>query len=518
MYSRSEKLKFCLVFRLLIRTFGFMKHFHPLQTDIARPKQFNDPFDYEPHPLSILAVEEVQQYIMEHPEIKEDADQGKMFGVLVVYLPRKDEGERRKEITSEIQDEGAGIGFLAAYSGLLAGRNDWEWFVPPVFDAQDPDGYFKVHEREITEMNHEVELLEKELDDFYHQSDYLKMLRTTENLLSEHEKKMKTAKVLRDMNVPLNKRVRLIMGTNEEKGSACLAHYVEKEGSCDYGFTPDGEFPGVHGEKGMVAAVYRSKLTGIRAIQGGTARNVVCPKCTVTVDKASFSRKKLEDYFNNNDLEFSIAESEKGIDITVVGVAAHASTPELGVNAISWLFMGLKEAGYQDPFVNFYCSHIGLNTDGEGLGCKCEDEYGALTLNAGVIGMKDGIVEGSIDIRFPVTFSSRKVIGMMKDRLSDEGGEVEVLHGVEPLFFPPDSPLVTSLLSAYQEVTGDFETMPMTIGGGTYAKEIENTIAFGCAFPGKDYRIHNSNEWVPVDELLLQAEIYVRAILKLLSL
>ena len=95
MYSRSEKLKFCLVFRLLIRTFGFMKHFHPLQTDIARPKQFNDPFDYEPHPLSILAVEEVQQYIMEHPEIKEDADQGKMFGVLVVYLPRKDEGGRR---------------------------------------------------------------------------------------------------------------------------------------------------------------------------------------------------------------------------------------------------------------------------------------------------------------------------------------------------------------------------------------------------------------------------------------
>ena len=199
MYSRSEKLKFCLVFRLLIRTFGFMKHFHPLQTDIARPKQFNDPFDYEPHPLSILAVEEVQRYIMEHPEIKEDADQGKMFGVLVVSLPRKDEGERRKEITSEIQDEGAGIGFLAAYSGLLAGRNDWEWFVPPVFDAQDPDGYFKVHEREITQMNHEVELLEKDLDHLYHQSDYLKMLRTTENLLSEHEKKMKTAKVLRDM-------------------------------------------------------------------------------------------------------------------------------------------------------------------------------------------------------------------------------------------------------------------------------------------------------------------------------
>lgn len=324
-------------------------------------------------------------------------------------------------------------------------------------------------------------------------------------------------KALRDMNVPMTKRVRLIMGTNEESGSKCLEHYVEKEGSCDWGFTPDGEFPGVHGEKGMVAAVYRSKLTGIRAIEGGTARNVVCPKCTVTVDKASFSRKKLEDYFNNNNLEFTIDETEKGIEITVVGVAAHASTPELGVNAISWLFTGLKEAGYQDPFVNFYCSHIGLNTDGEGLGCKCGDEYGDLTLNAGVIGMKDGIIEGSIDIRFPVTLNSRKVVSMMKEHLSDEGGEVEIVNTVEPLFFSPDSPLVRSLLSAYQEVTGDYETMPMTIGGGTYAKEIENTIAFGCAFPGRDYRIHNANEWVTVDELLLQAEIYVNAILKLMN-
>ena len=205
-----------------------MKPFHPLNTDLQGPEHFNNPFCYEPHPLSILAVEEVQQYIMEHPEIKEDADQGKMFGVLVVAplrgYSRSVECGVRSENSAEIQysctkplvletfltphsslltsrddDMRSEIGFLAAYSGLLAGRNDWEWFVPPVFDAQDPDGYFKVHEREITQMNHKVELLEKELDDFYHQSDYLKMLRTTEGLLSEHEKKMKTAKVLRDM-------------------------------------------------------------------------------------------------------------------------------------------------------------------------------------------------------------------------------------------------------------------------------------------------------------------------------
>ncbi len=325
-------------------------------------------------------------------------------------------------------------------------------------------------------------------------------------------------KVIRDMGIPVKKRVRLIMGTNEETGSRCLKHYVEKEGSVDYGFTPDGDFPGIHGEKGMLAAEYRSKKTGIRAISGGTARNVVCPKCTVEVDKCSFSKRKLEDYFNNNSLEYSIEEKESTVEITVIGTAAHASLPELGVNAISWLMTGLHEAGYQDPFVEFYCSHFGTHTDGTGVGLNVSDEYGALTLNNGVISMEDGVITGSIDIRFPVTYTGKQIVKLFSEHLEDEGGIIEIKGTHDPLFFPADSPLVKLLLEAYQEVTGDMETQPMTIGGGTYAKSIDNTIAFGCAFPGKDYRIHNTNEWVPVDELLLQAEIYVNAIIKLLNI
>jgi len=324
-------------------------------------------------------------------------------------------------------------------------------------------------------------------------------------------------KVIRDMGVPMHKRVRLIMGTNEETGSKCLAHYVEKEGSVDLGFTPDGEFPLVNGEKGMVAAVYRSKKTNIRDIEGGTARNVVCGRCRIVVAEKSFSKKVLEDYLNNNSLEYSIEDTEEGTAITVYGVAAHASTPELGVNAISHAIEALRQAGYQDPFVEYYTSHFGLHTDGTGMGVKCSDEYGALTLNNGVISMKDGVIEGSIDIRYPVTLNSRKVLKMMAPYLEDENGSVEVLGTVEPLYYAPDSPLVKSLMEAYQESTGDYETQPWVIGGGTYAKGISNTVAFGCAFPGKDYRIHNVNEYVEVDELLKQAEIYVAAILKLMN-
>ena len=91
-----------------------------------------------------LAAKAVQAYIAGHEEIREDADRGKMFGVLVVEIP--------EEGPTAIVDAGR-LGFLAAYSGLLAGRNDWPYFVPPVFDAQQPDGYFKTQEREISRIS-----------------------------------------------------------------------------------------------------------------------------------------------------------------------------------------------------------------------------------------------------------------------------------------------------------------------------------------------------------------------------
>lgn len=118
---------------------------HPLHTDIPKPERFTYPFCYEPHPLCQLAAKEVQQYIAEHEIIRTDADGGKMFGVLVVEM---DDGGCKTE-----DGRGKTLGFLAAYSGLLEGRNDWPYFVPPVYDAQQPDGYFKTQERIISQLS-----------------------------------------------------------------------------------------------------------------------------------------------------------------------------------------------------------------------------------------------------------------------------------------------------------------------------------------------------------------------------
>ena len=124
-----------------------MECLHPLSTTIPKPERFTYPFAYEPHPLCRLAAEEVQQYIAAHPDIREDADRGKMFGVLVVAR----------------EDRKPSLAYLAAYSGLLAGRNDWPYFVPPVYDAQQPDGYFKQQEHIISLTSRQSPLIARKM-------------------------------------------------------------------------------------------------------------------------------------------------------------------------------------------------------------------------------------------------------------------------------------------------------------------------------------------------------------------
>ena len=109
-----------------------------IPTSINIPERMNNPLDYEPHPLCIAVCKELQAYLAERKDWREEIDKGKMFGVLIVEKNDKE------------------IGYLAAYSGQIGGRSDWEGFVPAVFDYLQPDGYFKTHEANITELNQRI--------------------------------------------------------------------------------------------------------------------------------------------------------------------------------------------------------------------------------------------------------------------------------------------------------------------------------------------------------------------------
>ena len=157
-----------------------MDRLHPLMCPTPFPVRMNNPMGYVPHPLCIAAAEEVMRCIGENPEWREDADRGKMFGVLVV------------------EDEEGRPAFLAAFSGLLANRNDWEYFVPPVFDFQQPDGYFKREEAEITQINRQVTFLEQSREREELLRGLQEMKAAKEADLAQWKAQMETAKRRRD--------------------------------------------------------------------------------------------------------------------------------------------------------------------------------------------------------------------------------------------------------------------------------------------------------------------------------
>ena len=326
-------------------------------------------------------------------------------------------------------------------------------------------------------------------------------------------------KLLRDSGVKLNKRVRLIMGCNEETGSKCMEHYNEVEEELSCGFTPDANFPCIHGEKGHMSMMAYSKNTRILSMNGGFVSNAVCDTCTTVIPSEDGLKENLEKAFSKSKLqEYKVTEENGQLTIYAKGVPAHASMPTLGINAAGVTFECLAKAGFEDDFVTFYNEHIGTSCDGAGVGLKFEDAYGDLTFCNGIVKTQDGVISCTIDIRVPVTLKADQVRAMCEGRLEDENGRIEIGEIGDPLFFPRESPLVNALYKAYVDVTGDTENQPMVIGGGTYAKSLKNIIAFGPEKPGIDYHIHGAGEFILVSGMEEAVLVYMEAIRNLLAI
>ena len=150
--------------------------FHISSTGTDFPEKMNNPFDYEPHPLCIQICKELQTYLENKKEWREEIDRGKMFGVLIV--------------------EG---GYLAAYSGQIGGRSDWDDFVPAVFDYLQPDGYFKTHEAEITRINESILRLEKDERMQKARTLIADLLAQRQQAIADFQEKMKEKKAQRDL-------------------------------------------------------------------------------------------------------------------------------------------------------------------------------------------------------------------------------------------------------------------------------------------------------------------------------
>lgn len=335
-------------------------------------------------------------------------------------------------------------------------------------------------------------------------------------------------KVIQDLGIELDKRVRLILGCNEESGWEGIDYYKEHAEMPEIAFSPDAEFPVIHAEKGILifnlnkdfnkeSEIDPGRVT-VKTITGGNAPNMV-PDRAKAILKGDFDyiSNQIEKYSNRWIGELQLTKSDEGLELVAKGVSAHGSMPQDGVNAISHLisFLGGLDITKDEKgkFLNQYLELIGLNYFGENIGCQMSDQVsGPLVFNVGQIELNDEKAKVVVNIRYPVQVKAAEVFAGMEAKLQATDWKIEKGEHKEPLYVEKDSELVKSLMEIYQEETGDYEATPIAIGGGTYARAVEKAVAFGPLFPGQPELAHQKDEYIGVDDLIKNTVIYANAI------
>lgn len=332
-------------------------------------------------------------------------------------------------------------------------------------------------------------------------------------------------KIVEKMGIKLNKKVRLILGTNEETGMASLEHYFKKEKMPDLAFSPDATFPAIHAEKGILDISFSADLKEgnkeglqLKKLKGGNATNMVpdYAEALVTGIKLEKLKALLKEIKYNKD-ELDVEKENDDIKLAYNGVSAHGSMPEDGKNAISYLINILAELPFANSrlnrFLDFYKDKIGLEYDGASIGCKDKDDVPtSLTFNTGIIKGDNKKIRFIVNIRYPVKSSGEKVIEDIKANIDTDFISVESLRDAEPLFIAKDDPFIKNLMNAYREFTGD-NSDPIAIGGGTYARKVKKGAAFGPLFPGQKELAHQKDEFIRIEDLVKSAAIYAKAII-----
>ncbi len=297
---------------------------------------------------------------------------------------------------------------------------------------------------------------------------------------------------LKAEGVALNRRVRIIFGQCEEVGEwTDMAYYRQTQELPVFGFTPDADFPAIHGEKGILNFRLTMPLaeSGFSAAQAGDATNVVPRICNVTV-------------------------AESGEGFFAQGKSAHASLPHLGENAIAKC-MGVLDT----QFAQFFNTLIGTQYHGEAMGCGFADEQsGKLTLNAGVLSVQGADLVLDLDVRSPVSIQPEQVEEAICKSCAPWGISVERTAWEAGIYLDKQGKPLQAMVEAYRQVTGDVDSQSEVIGGGTYARAMPGIVAFGPMQPGRELTEHQADEYMLLEDLRQAEEVYRLALVRLANL
>ena len=293
-------------------------------------------------------------------------------------------------------------------------------------------------------------------------------------------------KAIADSKTKLDKRVRLIIGGDEESGGCkCIARYKETEEIPSISFSPDADYPVVFGEKGLL----RVKISGSEnaispdfKFEGGTVVNIVPEEAKAFIDGKEYVEK---------------------------GKAAHGSLPEQGENAILKLAEKIVPLCQGSTFTRL----MSLTT-AQSLGIDIKDEITSLSINPSVIYADSKGCALSYDIRYPITADGEKVIENIKCAAAEKGLQADIYFHEKPLYVPLDSHLVSTLSAIYKEASGD-NTPALANGDGTYGKSLKNCVVFGVMVPSEPSTMHAPDGFWSHKDVALNFDILADAIVKL---
>ncbi|MFV0255343.1 MAG: Sapep family Mn(2+)-dependent dipeptidase [Erysipelotrichaceae bacterium] len=309
-------------------------------------------------------------------------------------------------------------------------------------------------------------------------------------------------------------RLRIVFGSNEESGFQCVKHYVEKEGHFDIGYTPDGSIPCCFGEKGILQFSTSCKNTFFKKVSGGLVANAVPANFEAEFSIEGIDIVALKSYFDENNITYELSAEYETVNLVVKGVAAHGSTPTKGVNAVAHALVALKRAGVKDPAILEIVEKIGVESNGESLKIAIKDQYGDLTLNLGVIKIVEDNLEITFDVRCPFTHDLKEVTDKLPN--SFDQWTTHILTQKAGIYVLEDSEYVQMLTKTANEVF-NIDSKPITMGGGTYARGINNIIAFGPKFTDEDNHMHDANEFIREEHFFQLVEMYAVALEKMLD-
>ena len=336
-------------------------------------------------------------------------------------------------------------------------------------------------------------------------------------------------KIIKDLGLPTSKRVRFVVGTDEESGWKDMEYYFAHVGlpEPDFGFSPDAEFPIINGEKGNITeylhfAGENRGAARLHSFTGGLRENMVPESATAVLSgQVPELVDMLDEFAKEHDLRFTYEELANGqISVTIIGKSAHGASPQSGINGATYLAKFLTQFDFEGPAKDYLnvAGNILLNDhDGTNLNIAYVDEkMGSLSMNAGVFRFDEKSTDNTIalNIRYPKGTSPEEIqtvlaqLPVTKVTLSE--------HGHTPHYVPMEDPLVQTLLSVYEKQTG-LKGHEQVIGGGTFGRLLKRGVAYGAMFPDYIDTMHQANEFIDVEDLFRAAAIYAEAIYELIK-